>query len=93
MLLRTLKRIVYVCLALALMAIAWVLVKLYRPAAPQRENLPDSALVGYMSEWNYRQGRNECGPYAAAAAMRALRGDDVNSAIIAAHTPWRLRVT
>lgn len=90
MTLRAYNVTVGILLVLALVFIAWLLLALHRPTAPMSTNLSATVMKTYPTEWNYRQGRNECGPYSAAAAIRALNGIDVNAATIAAQTPWRL---
>lgn len=45
-----------------------------------------SLLEGDIEE---RQGKNECGPYAAAAAIEILGGDDVDYKEVVSKTKWR----
>lgn len=85
------KKIIYVVFAVGIVGIIWLAVALHRPTAPIDTDLPATVMATYAPEWNYRQGRNECGPFSAAAAIRALGGDDVSSSTIVSHTPWRLR--
>lgn len=82
-----LKRLFTVLVGIAAIVAIGVGIRLYRPAYALSD-APVSAFVAYESAWNYRQGINECGPYSAAAALRAL-GVDVASSDVVANTPWR----
>jgi len=52
--------------------------------------IKESALIEYPTEYNYRQSRNDCGPFNVAAVVRALTGKNVNSASFAKEIGWRL---
>lgn len=52
--------------------------------------IKESALIEYPSEFNYRQSRNDCGPFNTAAAVRALTGKNIDSASFAQEIGWRL---
>lgn len=81
------KRFLTILLGVMVLIAIGIGIRLYRPAYALSD-APLNAFVAYRSGWNYRQGINECGPYTAAAIMRAL-GTDVASSDIAAETPWR----
>lgn len=49
-----------------------------------------SAFIAYPSKYNYRQTKNDCGPFNVAAVVRALKDQDVDSAIFAREIGWRL---
>ena len=64
----------------------------YPPTAHISHNsLPTTAAISYDGAWNYRQSINSCGPYSAAATIRALTQKDLSSEEIAQHIPWRFR--
>lgn len=48
------------------------------------------AFIEYPAEYNYRQSKNDCGPFNTAAVMRALTGTDIDSALFAKEIGWRL---
>lgn len=47
-------------------------------------------LIDYPTEFNYRQTKNDCGPFNVAAIVRALKGENVNSGSFAQEIGWRL---
>ena len=49
-----------------------------------------SAFIWYPAEYNYRQSRNDCGPFNTAAVMRALTDKDIDSTLFAKEIGWRL---
>ncbi len=52
--------------------------------------IKESALINYPAEYNYRQTKNDCGPFNVAAAVRALTGKNVDSELFAKEIDWRL---
>lgn len=46
--------------------------------------------IPYPAEFNYRQTINDCAPFAAAAAVRAVTGQNVSSTEFAQEISWRL---
>lgn len=52
---------------------------------------PREIALPYKTDWNFRQSKNACGPYSAAAAIRQLTNEDVSSEAISHETPWRYR--
>lgn len=52
--------------------------------------IKESALIAYPSKYNYRQTKNDCGPYNVAAMVRALKDQDVDSELFAREIGWRL---
>lgn len=81
------KRLIAVLFGIAAIIAIGVGIRLYRPTYTLVD-APSDAFVPYDVAWNFRQGINECGPYTAAAALRAL-GVDVASSDVVAQTPWR----
>lgn len=53
-------------------------------------NIKESALIEYPTEYNYRQSKNDCGPFNVAAVVRALTGKNVDSPTFAEEIGWRL---
>lgn len=51
--------------------------------------IPNMAELPYKSEWNFRQSKNACGPYSAAAVVRQLTSNEISSETISRATPWR----
>jgi len=49
-----------------------------------------SSTIDYLSEFNYRQTVNDCGPFNVAAVVRALSKQEVSSAEFAKNIEWRL---
>ncbi len=81
---------------LILLACAFILLLVYvifdsgtKPAI-EPGDIKESALIEYPPEYNYRQSINDCGPFNAAAAVRALRGTDADSTLFAREIGWRL---
>lgn len=52
--------------------------------------IKESAFVQYLPAYNYRQTKNDCGPFNAAAVVRALKEEDVDSSSFAQEIGWRL---
>ena len=52
--------------------------------------IKESAFINYPAEYNYRQSKNDCGPFNVAAVVRAIMGKDVDSALFAQEIGWRL---
>lgn len=50
----------------------------------------ESSLIQYPSHYNYRQTKNDCGPFNVAAVIRALTGQDADSSLFAVEVGWRL---
>lgn len=50
----------------------------------------ESAFIEYPAEFNYRQSKNDCGPFNTAAAVRVLKGENADSASFAKEIGWRL---
>lgn len=59
-------------------------------AVVDQSQLMASALIPYSSEYNFRQTINDCGPFNVAAVVRALTGEEVDSAEFAEMIEWRL---
>ncbi|MBN1494976.1 C39 family peptidase [Candidatus Peregrinibacteria bacterium] len=64
---------------------------------PEPERQPESesekatsALISYLSEYNFAQTYNDCAPYNAAAVVRALTGTNVSSAEFARTISYRM---
>ena len=51
--------------------------------------IPSEIILSYKTEWNFRQSKNACGPYSAAAVIRQLTNNDASSETISHETPWR----
>lgn len=51
--------------------------------------VPSQITLSYKSEWNFRQSKNACGPYSAAAVIRQLTNADRSSETISHETLWR----
>jgi len=54
------------------------------------ESVKASSVIDYVSEDNFRQTGNDCGPYNVAAVVRAVTGEEVSSAEFAEDIGWRL---
>lgn len=52
--------------------------------------IKESAIIAYPSKHNYRQTKNDCGPFNVAAVVRALKDQDVDSTLFAQEIGWRL---
>src|SRR3989338_4117759 len=52
--------------------------------------IKESAFIEYPTEYNYRQSKNDCGPFNVAAVTRALFGKDADSGQFAKEIGWRL---
>lgn len=52
--------------------------------------IQESALITYPTEYNYRQTKNDCGPFNVAAVVRTLKDDNVDSSFFAQEIGWRL---
>jgi len=52
--------------------------------------IKENAFIEYPTEFNYKQTKNDCGPFSVAAAVRALTGKNVSSASFAQEVSWRL---
>lgn len=55
-----------------------------------RSIIKESAFIEYPEEFNFRQSKNDCGPFNAAAVVRALTGKNADSASFAKEIGWRL---
>jgi len=53
-------------------------------------SIKESAFTEYPTEYNYRQTKNDCGPFNVAAVVRALTGKNVHSELFAQEIDWRL---
>ncbi len=60
------------------------------PIIKTEPTLPTSHQISYKTEWNYRQDYNGCGPFSAAAAMRALGDENVDSLKVGEAMPLRV---
>jgi len=87
------RLIKFCCWALAVLCILLLVISLLlkrvQPNVTSAQNLPVEATLTYSTEHNYRQGYNQCGPYSAAAALRALK-QNIEPATTVADLPWRL---
>jgi len=52
--------------------------------------IKESASISYPSAYNYRQTRNDCGPFNVAAVVRALKEENIDSATFSQEIGWRL---
>lgn len=52
--------------------------------------IKESTLIPYPSHYNYRQTKNDCGPFSVAAVVRALKKQDIDSAFFSKGIGWRL---
>lgn len=52
--------------------------------------IKENAIIYYPAEFNYRQTKNDCGPFNVAAITRALTGKNVSSTLFAQEIGWRL---
>lgn len=52
--------------------------------------IKDTAFIEYPSRLNFRQSKNDCGPFNVAAVVRTLTGKDVDSTLFAKEIGWRL---
>lgn len=50
----------------------------------------ENAIIDYPAEFNYRQTKNDCGPFNVAAIIRTLAGKNVSSTLFAQEIGWRL---
>lgn len=55
-----------------------------------RSKIKTSSFIPYPSKLNYRQTRNDCGPFNTAAIVRTLKGQEINSQIFVEEMEWRL---
>ena len=55
-----------------------------------QSRIKESTSILYPSAYNYRQTKNDCGPFNVAAIVRALKGEAVDSATYAQEIGWRL---
>jgi len=55
-----------------------------------KNHIKESAFLAYPTTYNYRQTKNDCGPFNVAAVIRALTGKNVDSAALAQKIGWRL---
>lgn len=55
-----------------------------------RNLIKNKAFISYSSQHNYRQTKNDCGPYNVAAVIRALKDQNIDSALFARKIGWRL---
>jgi hypothetical protein len=53
-------------------------------------SVKQSAFIDYPSEYNFRQTRNDCGPYNTAAVVRAFLKTNVSSTEFSKNISWRL---
>lgn len=66
------------------------LVPLLKPAPKiDRKKILEQVVINYASQDNYRQGKNDCGPFSAAAVIRILSGKEISSAEVAKKMLWR----
>ena len=54
------------------------------------KNIKVSAFIEYPTEYNYRQSKNDCGPFNVAAVVRALTDKNADSSLFAEEIGWRL---
>ena len=54
------------------------------------KNIKASAFIEYPTEYNYRQSKNDCGPFNVAAVVRALTDKNADSSLFAEEIGWRL---
>lgn len=56
----------------------------------EKSLIKESASITYPAKYNYRQTKNDCGPFNVAAAVRALKDENVDSSSFAQEIGWRL---
>lgn len=61
-----------------------------KDSAVDKNLVKQSSFIEYPSEYNFRQTRNDCGPYNTAAVVRALLKKEINSAEFSKNISWRL---
>lgn len=65
-----------------------------KPQSPlakiQKTETPARAALAYPGEYNFRQSINDCGPFAAAAAIRIVTGAPIDSQQLVKELPVRL---
>ncbi len=88
------QKSIYVTMAIIIVSmVATTLYVAFARSASQMsgEKIPDVYALPYPADANYRQTRNNCGPYSAAAAIRALDGkDSISSEDAVAKMPMRV---
>jgi len=52
--------------------------------------IKENASITYPNQYNYRQTKNDCGPFNVAAAVRALKRENVDSSSFSQTIGWRL---
>lgn len=88
---RDMKKVVLI-VGLGSIALLLILVAIIYPKKAWMEkgtSVPSEATLPYKTEWNFRQSKNACGPYSAAAVIRRLTNKDTSSDTISQGTSWR----
>src|SRR3989338_4079034 len=80
-----------ICIGLVILATltGFVVVRGGKPDVDQ-SLIKASASIFYPSAYNYRQTKNDCGPFNIAAVVRVLKDENVDSASFAEEIGWRL---
>lgn len=83
------KKKIFVGLIILMVLIGAMIIRGNKPHLEQ-SSIKESALITYPTEYNYRQTKNDCGPFNVAAVVRALKEQDVESSSFAQEIGWRL---
>jgi len=85
------KKIILILLVCVFMLLlAYFFLGLNSKPEIDKASVKEKALINYPKEFNYRQSKNDCGPFNVAATIRALTNKDVKSALFADEISWRL---
>ncbi len=62
----------------------------FRKPQINKNLIKENAFIAYLSGYNYRQTKNDCGPFNVAAVVRALKNGSADSNSFAQKISWRL---
>lgn len=88
---KKIKKVKIVLLILFIINVGFLFI-IFRQVPPviEKNAIKKAAYIPYVSELNYRQTINDCGPYNTAAVVRALKDKEIDSGEFAREIGWRL---
>ncbi|MEK7523720.1 MAG: hypothetical protein AAB588_01690 [Patescibacteria group bacterium] len=80
---------ILVGLIILLVVVGGIIIRSNKPSIDQ-SIIKESAFIPYPPQYNYRQTKNDCGPFNVAAVVRALKKQDFDSRSFVKKIGWRL---
>ncbi len=80
---------IFAGLIILVILIAGIILRGNKPQIDQR-TIQESSFLPYPSQYNFRQTKNDCGPFNVAAVVRVLKDENADSVSFAEEIGWRL---